>query len=225
MTSTDVYGYIDITRPSLDVYEAIDRWCTMGVVGIFFDRFGYDFGVPRQKQNCLVDYVHYKSLKSFVNAWDPDHVFGTIADPLYNAQGLECNVGANDTYLAESYQIVNGSYQDPIFWKTKSDKMQTYKTVFGTKMACITTNDGSIYDQNKWDYAYYSAALYNFDAAGWGEQSFSSGDSLLPFRPRKQINGTEFSTPLTETSPGVFSRDTNVGVTVDTVNHTTDTIV
>ena len=92
-------------------------------------------------------------------------------------------------------------------------------------MATVTTTDASAYDQAKWDYSYLSAALYDFDLAGWGEEFFSASSALLPFRTRADINGTSFITAITENPSDVFSRGTNVGIKVDTVNHTVSTIL
>lgn len=223
--NTKVYGYIDTEATNTVNWENIDQWNAIGVAGIFCDKFGYDFNVDRDRQNVLVEYTHYKGLSAFVNAWNPDDVFSDAVDPVKNPLGKANMMGANDYYLAESFQIVNGAFQDPVFWKTKSDKMVTYKNTFGTKMATVTTIDASAYDQAKWDYSYLSAALYEFDLAGWGEEFFSASSASLPFRPRAEINGTSFITAITENPSDVFSRGTNVGIKIDTVNHTVSTIL
>jgi hypothetical protein len=221
MSSTNVYGYVNTTNSYTAVYTAIDRWITMGVVGIFLDRFGYDFSVSREKQNSLVEYIRYKGKHAFVNAWNPDDVFSSAVEATYNPQGLAASIDGNDIYLAESYQIINGAYQSETDWRTKSNKMATYKASHGTKMAATTTYDASAFDQDKADYSYYSAVLDGLDYWSWGEQFFSASSGQLPFRTRKPVYGDVLTGAIVQNG-NVFERDTNVGIHIDTVNHTVD---
>jgi hypothetical protein len=223
--TTEVYGYINAEDTNTKNWGSIDKWTDMGVAGIFCDNFGYDWDVDRDRQNVLVEYTHYKGLKAFVNAWDPDDVFDNSVHETKNPLGKEHMMTADDWYLSESFQIINGEFQDPSFWKEKSNKMVNYKDSIGTKMAIVTTTDDSPFDQDKWDYAYYSCVLYGFDAAGWGEENFSAVSAKLPWREKKNIKGTKFTTNITEDPSSVFSRQTNVGITVDTINHTVSYIL
>lgn len=223
--ATKVYGYISAQASNTVNWGKIDAWASMGVAGIFCDEFGYDFSVDRNRQNVLVEYIHYKGLNAFVNAWNPDDVFLNTVDPAKNPLGTAHMMGANDWYLSESFQIINGAYQNSNDWQVKSDKMAAHRTSFGTKMATVTTTDASPFDQAKWDYSYASASLYAFDAAGWGEEFFSASSASLPFRTRMAIQGTSFITAITENPTDVFSRQTNVGLKVDTVNHTVSTLL
>lgn len=223
MANTDVFGYVDAVRPYEEIYEAVDRWETMGVKGLFLDNFGYDFGVAREKANALVDYVQYRGLQTFVNAWNIDDVFASTVDPNMNPQGIPPVIGPNDWYLSESFQIINGAYQNAANWESKTNKMINYRNTFGTKMAAVTTIDASAYDQNKMDYAYFSALLYGLDSFGWGEEFYSASSASLPFRPRKEFFGTKHVNSITNNG-GVYEINTNIGFVVDTVNHTVDTL-
>jgi hypothetical protein len=224
--STAVYGYVYIggertnRPPALSISAIrgfIDAWATMGVAGIFLDEAGYDYDCDRQRQNDAVDHVHSKGLSAFINAWNPDEVFspavvnkvayypdGTLSSYDMNPQGLSAHLGPDDIYLHESFQVINNSYQDPAFWKERSDKALNYKNQFGTRMAAVTTlctpqisvcdpprTECNVpFDQAKFDYAWWSTLLYGFDFMGWGEANFSAGcpgepwaDSL-PYRTR-----------------------------------------
>jgi hypothetical protein len=86
-------------------------------------------------------------------------------------------------------------------------------------MATVTTWDSRPYEQAKWDYAYYSTALYCFDYAGFGEEFFSASSAELPFRPRKEILGTRGTGTLFDNN-GVLEKQTNIGINVDTNNFT-----
>ncbi len=224
MANTEVYGYIDSTRTVADFKNRVVSWKNMGVKGIFCDQFGYDFGTTRVKQNSLISYIHSKSLKAIVDAWDPDDVFSTTINIPNNPLGIGCLLNNSDWYLAQSYQILNGDYQNVTFWQTRSNKMVNYRQQFGTKMACITTYDSRPFDQNKADYSYYSAVIYKFDAWGWGEINFSATSVQLPMRQRKDVLGTKFKTNITVIGP-VYERQTNVGIQLNTVSHTTNVIL
>ena len=219
-STADIFGYVDATLSESAIETKVDQWAVMGgsnklIAGIFFDRFGFDFGLTRQKQNNIVDYVHGKGLPVFVNAWDPDDVF----------QGANTKLTTGDYYLAESHYIINGEWQNVNDWETKSDKMAFYKSQYGTSMACVTTTTTVIgFDQNKWDNAYCAHAVYDFDASGWGEPNFSASDAQLPFRARYPIEGTIFTGNLVKNG-STFERQTNVGIHIDTINKTVNNIL
>lgn len=236
MSNTLVFGYIDSVLNLDDIQTKIDMWATMGVKGIFMDKFGYDFGVTREKQRSIVWSIHHSQsgntnnfLKAFVNAWNPDDVFASDVSPLYNPNGKETRLNENDWYLAESFAILNGNYDDNDLdgngvkdWQDKATKMVSYRNERGTKLAAVTTTDNSAFDQNKADYSYYAASANGLDAWGWGEENFSASSASLPFRERPVINGTSFTSEVTYTN-GVLQRQTNVGINIDTVNHTVST--
>ncbi|AYV78850.1 MAG: hypothetical protein Edafosvirus39_3 [Edafosvirus sp.] len=225
MINTQVYGYIDSTISISSFTTKVSQWKAMGnVKGIFCDRFGYDFNVTRTKQNSILNLVHSNNLKAFVDAWNPDDVFSSQIQNPNNLTGTATVIKNTDIYLAQSYQIINGDYQDPTFWKAKADKMQSYKQTFGTLMACVTTYDTRAYDQTKADYAYYSCILYNFDSWGFGEYLYSAPSSLLPFRPRKDVLGTKFVNDITLPAGGVYDRNVNIGIHIDTYTHTVSNV-
>jgi len=222
MAHTKVYGYINSTDPFATNQTNIDNWALMGVKGIFCDRFGYDFGVSRASQNQLVDYIHSKGLSAFVNAFVPEDAFSTDANATYNPNRDACHLGSNDWYLAESYQIINDVYDEASHWVTKSNSMKKYKGDTGTKMATITTTLSGVYDQDKFDYAYFSTLVYGFDACGWGEENFSAVSAQLPFRPRKKFYGKKYDGNQIAVNGDVYSIGTNVGFEVNTTTHTVD---
>lgn len=226
MANTDVYGYITTSSTQASNETKIDNWALMGVKGIFCDEYGYDYGNSRTKQNDLVDYIHSKNLVAFVNAWNPDDAFSSDMVPVYNPNPKKSTkLNSNDWYLAESYQIINGNYQNASDWKTKADKMASYRGSLGTKMATITTTDGSAYSEDKFFYSAYSCSMYGFDACGWGEQWYSASSASLPFRTRPTLLGTVTDGSIENPSSGVYQRNTNVGLKLDTVNHTYSTIL
>lgn len=217
--AAEFYGYVNGELSFTNVKQAVGKWCDIpGIAGIFVDRFGYDYGTNRTKQNKIIDYIHASGVKAFVNAWNPDDVFQSY-------QGVAHKLHAGDWYLAQSHYVINGQWQTVANWETKSDAMAAYKASSGVNMACITTTTASIgFDQSKWNAAYYAHTIYGFDASGWGEPLYSAPDALLPWRTRLPINGTKFAGSLNKNS-GVFDRQTNIGITVDTSTHETSSLL
>lgn len=222
--NTVVYGYIPITLSIPEIKQRVDAWAEMGVGGIFVDQAGYDFGVSRQRQNEIVDYVHGKGLSVFINAWNPDDVFSPVFNSMYNPTSETTHLGNNDIYLLESFQIIGGEYQYPADWVIRSDKALAYKNQYGTRIATITTVSAAKpdFDQKKFDYAWWSTLLYGFDAMGWGELNFSALDSKLPFRTRPDPGeiGSAFISPVIHHPPIHRRTTTAVVIEVNTDTHT-----
>jgi hypothetical protein len=218
-SSAKFYGYVDANSPSVQTAKtSIDRWLAMKCVGIFFNLFGFDYGINRSRQNTLVDYTHAAGLRVFANAWNPDDVFATVG-------GVTSHMNANDWYLAQSHFVYNGTWQSLPDWSAKSDKMATYASTFGSGMACITTTTLAVgFNQTMWNAAYYACAIYGFNASGWGEPSYSATTSSLPWRLRYPINGTKFTGAIANTS-WVLNRKTNVGIHINTATHTVSQIL
>jgi len=212
-TTASIYGYVDSTLSQSAIEGQIDDWDAIdGVDGIFFDRFGFDFGLNRAKQNDMVDYAHTAGKKVFVNAWAPDDVFK-------KSQGKDHHLNTDDWYLAESHYVINGVYQAVADWEAKSDKMASYNSA--AKMACITTTNSTYpFDQDKWDNAHAAHAIYQFQASGSGEPNFSASDALLPYRTRPTIHGSKFTGNLVKKAGNVYERQTNIGIHLDGSAHT-----
>ena len=225
--ATAVYGYIPIgvTTANLsneEIQSRVDAWMALGTAGIFVDEADYAFGVSRQRQNEVVDYVHSRGLGVFINAFDPDDVFSPAIHML-NPEGLPAHLGSTDIYLHESFQVILGEFQDPAFWASKSDRALAYQSEFGTRMAAVTTvSPGQPgFDSTKFEYAWWSALLYGFDAMGWGEPDYSAGDNSLPFRQRPDPGdvGRAFTSPVSH-SPPAHTRTTTAGtIEVNTDSH------
>ena len=225
MTKTKVFGYIDSTDSVVANQTKIDNWALMGVKGIFCDKFGYDFAVSRDIQNQLVDYIHSKNLSAFVNAFFVDDAFSTNTNAINNPNRDACHLGKNDWYLAESYQIINDIYEESSTWMTRSNLIKKYKTDLGINVATVTTTLTGVYDQDKFDYAYFSSLLYGFDAMGWGEKDFSASSAQLPFRPRKKFYGDKYNSNHIKTNGDIHTRNTNVGFEVNTTTHKVDFLI
>jgi len=117
----DIYGYIDLgvttqNLPTDTIKHYVDEWDEMCVAGIFLDDAGQDFGVDRPRLCEVVEYVHGKGVKVFVNAWEPDDVFAD--DP----PGVPTCLREGDWYLAESHPVSSGQCGDLDPWWEKVHK-------------------------------------------------------------------------------------------------------
>lgn len=222
---TKFYGYIDSTLSLDDIQTKIDQWSAMGVKGIFLDKFGYDFGNTRISQRQAIWSVHAVNLKAMVNAWDPNDAFSPNVNAS-NPTGLATRLGPNDYYLAESFAVMNGPYDDADYdsngikdFQDKAVKLQGYRTTYGTKIAAVATLGSDTFSQELADYSYFAAVLNGFDAWAFGEEFYSASSANLPFRTRKPVFGTKFTNAITTTG-GILEHQSNVGIHIDTNAHT-----
>jgi len=174
-----IFGYIDLvafSKESPTTQQAhCEDWQRMGVNGILFDDFGYDYGVTRDNQNQAISLAHRYQLSAIANAWRPDDVFGTLfgESPTQLAPG--------DYYLFESYQHKTSyDYEDYVSdseWRAKAETLNHYlalPTFSGIKILAITTANTTLNAQLKLEYAWFSALLDGYAAVGWGNPQFSA---------------------------------------------------
>jgi len=242
--NTIFFGYVDLgmlaSSQRLDINEIktrISTWNDMGVDGIFFDEYGYDYDVTRARQNEAIDAVHAvkskkrgKMLSVIANAWNLRDVFSAEVHSVSNSDGNASRIGSNDYFLLESFFVSEGNYVDAASAANLAyaiDKMNdAYKYSEATRSMplTITTNaDETSYDKDKFMYSWYAAVILGAEGAGWGEYVFSAdGFSInaAPFRERPSINfGSEYAGKIT-VNGNLIERKTNKGkLYINTLNH------
>ena len=178
---TAVFGYIDLGRSqqlSMDEIELrVTRWKAVGASGIFYDEAGADFGVDRARQNAAVAAAHAAGLRVVLNAFNPDDVFVTRSD------GVKPLIRTGDAYLLESFAVRNGLAEDPRGWNDRLQRAKRGATATGAAIWATTTTDGR-FEPELMTHAWRAAVQAGVEAFSWGEPSFGSVDSRLPFRPR-----------------------------------------
>jgi hypothetical protein len=178
---TAVFGYVDLGRSqqlTLDEIKArVDRWRAMGAAGIFFDEAGADFGVDRARQNAAVDATHDAGLRAVLNAFNPDDVF--VAGP----DRIKPRLRTGDAYLLESFAVRDGRADDPRGWNDRTRRAIAGTSATGAALWATTTMQGA-YEPALMQHAWRAAMDAGIHAFAWGEPSFGSADSRLPFRPR-----------------------------------------
>jgi hypothetical protein len=223
--STRVYGYVDLGNTQrLSVTEIQNRvrlWSGMGVAGVFLDEAGFDFGVTRERQNAVVDFIHDLRLSAFVNAFNPDDVFSSTAMALNSAgggnpSGLPSRLGAQDAFLLESFQVRLGEPEAWPAFAARTAAAVAHRDRFQTRLYAVTTTTDRTekLSSQLYPYAWWSAALWGLDGFGWGEPDFSGVTSKLPARhyavAKEAAIGTRFMSPVMETADGL-ERRTNAG--------------
>jgi hypothetical protein len=178
---TAVFGYIDLGRSqqlALDEIAArVARWKGLGAAGIFYDEAGADFGVDRARQNAAVEAAHAAGLRVVLNAFNPDDVFRT------ETGGVKPRLAAGDAYLLESFAVRNGVAEDPRGWNDRLERAKRGAAATGVAIWATTTTDGR-FAPDLMTHAWHAAVRAGVEAFSWGEPSFGSVDSRLPFRPR-----------------------------------------
>ena len=149
----------------------------MGAAGIFYDEAGADFGVDRARQNAAVDATHRAGLRVVLNAFQT-----TYSRAKTRGAG---GGGPGDAYLLESFAVRNGVAEDPRGWNDRLARAKRGAQATGAAIWATTTGAGP-YTPDLMVYAWRAAVQAGLDAFSWGEPSFSSADSRLPFRPRPQ---------------------------------------
>lgn len=212
--NTSFFGYIGIGvsgpfAQNLDIIEIQRRaslWQQLGVTGILFDQFGYDFGVTRQRQNAVISIAHSLGLDVIANGFVVDDVFSPEVDPVNNPSGDPTMLSGDDYYLFESHQISIGNFVPESAWQAKANRLEFFRDQIGFQILSITTNsDTTNYSEDQFFYSWHSAAMYEHTATGWGEfgfSSFGSNADMAPFRARPAVVIDTFVTPLPPDNQG-----------------------
>lgn len=232
-SGTRVFGYVDLcvmggqtctNLPLSEIQARSDRWRAMGAAGVFLDQAGYDYNVPRARLNAAVDHLHDTGLAAFVNAWVPDDIFSPAVNAALNPAGAATHLGASDYSLHESFAVELSRFQDPAPLAAKADKELGWKRQLGTKIAVVNTlAQAGGFDPAMFEYVWWMALTYDFDAMAWGETwAYSAENNALPFHPRPAPTslGGPVDPVVVDHSSNVYARQTTRGrIEVDTVTH------
>lgn len=200
-----IFGYVATTEDIADFKTKVDQWYDLAVYGIFVDSAGYDYGTPatngRDAFNERVDYVHTKAYCNvvFANAWNSDHILGTVNDPSYpnttwNPSLHESHLGEYDYVLLESFPINTTTwtpgYEDKDEWHARGEKLMAHRATYGINLAgvgIIDNSDGAA--QDLFDFGFISALAWNLNAWGTSDTSYASGSSQVNWWTRPDVTG------------------------------------
>jgi hypothetical protein len=228
---TKVFGYVNLAMTVLklsmaEMKDRVKNWKKMGAFGIFLDSSGYDYGVTRERQTEIIDFIHKQDLTAFINAFDPADIFSSDTVPVNahgggNPKGLKSPLEKKDFYLHESFQIQESKYVDPAFWAAKCQKaIKLSESMEINHMVTTVSSPSANFSQEHLDYAWWSALLWGFQGFCWGEVSFGSTNNQIPFRQRPKVEISGNFTGNVETNGSIFTRHTDKGfVMIDADNH------
>ena len=150
-----IFGYVSLGITTANLTEAqmkdrVDKWkANLGADGMLLDEVGYEYQVPRARQNTMIDYVHGKSMTALINVWEMDDAFASTVNATYNPAGTPTTADSRDYCLLESW-IYNTSsqpgpqYNADIFnIRARGDKARTYRASKGVKMLGASVVDYS----------------------------------------------------------------------------------
>jgi hypothetical protein len=214
---TAVYGYVDLGKTqNLSIPENDRRdelWKAIGVAGSILYEAGRDFGVTRGRRNAVVQFLHARGLRAFLNAFEPDDLF--------SAGHL---LGKDDAFLLESFQVRLGRFDDSPASAARIARAVAARDRVGCRLFAVTTTSATEpYRPEMFAYAWWAAALWGVDGFGWGEPEFSSSTNALPWKPRlaeEQLLGQRFTSPPAQNSRGYSRRTDRGNVVIDTLTHT-----
>ena len=196
--AAEIFGYVTVNQAESAFRDKVDDWDDMGVHGIFLDEAGYDFGTAstngREAFNDKCDYVHSRDSANvcFANAWNPNHVLSTVNDPSYpnttwNPSEIDTALTEDDWYLMESHAIkTDKNYEDHSQWKSRGDKISVF--IGSINIAAVSIVDDADPDgQDKFDFVYRSALMWDFDAVGVSDTSFGASSGKGHFWDRSPV--------------------------------------
>lgn len=181
-----IFGYVSIYQTYANFKTKVDEWnhADIDVHGIFLDEAGYDYGTAatngRDAFNEKVDYVHSKDMICFANAWKPEHVLDIENDASYpnttwNPDLVYSNLGSDDWYLLESHAIdSSGNYESASQWKSRAEKALEYGLHIA---ACSVIADSDTNGQDKFDFIYSSAFMWELDAVSSSDTGYGATNS------------------------------------------------
>lgn len=135
-----------------EIKRRIDLWKNIKADGIFLDEFGYDYGVTRERQNEVVQYVHDKSMFCIANTWNQSYAFSSqpmVIDFLNNFK-------PNPNSLLPLLNEHDYSLLENMFYSCERD--ESTKKVTLKSASCWRVDDGYAYysrEQSEYGTTYY----------------------------------------------------------------------
>lgn len=223
--TAEVYGYIDIGvtnwRTLPDIQSSVTLWDAMGVDGIFFDEFGYDFQVTRSRQNTVTGYAHAAGLAAMANGYIPDDCLGSEVNPTLNTFGEAFNPAGTPTalssafgdgYLLENLTVANGQWHSPSFWMWRAGRARHFADTLGVRIHAVSTSDTPV--QAFIDHGHRACLMWEFDSYQHTYGNFSAtgpGAGQLDLHPWPSGFGTSWTGPRHERT-NRLERETDLGL-------------
>ena len=199
----EVFGYVPCAfkggtknLSTEEIKELIDLWADIGVTGIFYDEFGFDYWNTRERQNELVLHGKSHGLNAFVNSWEDTYIFSTkpmtiswMPDFEPNPNGLAPVVDENDYSLYEHlfFQSYTGTQYASNPWrvykaydyynKVQEEYGMTWFEKFGTRTISLDGIHSTLEIEKRKELmtmALLGAKTLNVDGVGFGDENWGS---------------------------------------------------
>ncbi len=200
--NTKIFGYVTGNQIIADFKTKAGLWNNLQVDGIFIDEAGYDYGKTRVEFNERVQYVHNltKANICFPNAWNLDHILGTVNDAsypntTYNSGLVESFLTPDDYCLLESFPInttayIPGGIELHTDWIARGEKASLMRKTHGINpVGCGIINDNNTSGQNLFNFGYISAAMFSLIGFGTSDLLYGASSAATRYWDRPDING------------------------------------
>lgn len=202
-----IFGYVTINQTLSNFEDGCDGWDTLGAHGIFLDEAGYDYGSVatngRAAFNVKVDYVHdlTTSKLCFANAWNMDHIIGTVNDTSYpnttwNSGVVESSLGVDDWYLLESSPINTDAftgadgYQSKTDWIFRAEKAVSHRAAYSINLAAVgKVNSGNDEAKALFEFGFIAACMHTLEAFGVSDTLYGASSAKTDWYPRPDVSG------------------------------------
>lgn len=201
--SIEIFGYVPTAvqggTKNLStgaVKTLIGLWHTMGVTGIFYDEFGFDYYNTRERQNELVSYGKSLGMNAFVNSWEDKYLYQTQNMTIDWMPGFNPNpknlapvLDSNDYSLYENlfWVVDSGVQKGADAWRihkphsyyhdVQSEYGMTWYKKFGVKTVSL---DGILSTSPEEDkkklrtISYIGCKVMNIDGIAFGDERWGS---------------------------------------------------
>jgi len=188
-----LFGYVATTDVIGTFQTKVAQWNTLQVHGVMMDMAGYDYGINRVDFNTRVDYIHSRAYSKicFVNAWNPDHVLGTVNDvsypnSTYNSGLVASQLNSTDWLLLESFAVNTTSYSGAGGYEAKGDwlirgaKAVSLRATYGLSLAgsCMINNDNAG-GADLFKFAYISSLMWSLDGFGSSDTLYGASSAAV----------------------------------------------
>jgi len=193
-----IFGYVTANQTIGNFQTKTDQWDTLQIHGIFIDEAGYDYNVSRDDLNARVQHIRSKTYanKSFVNAWNMNHIVGVVNDPSYpnatwNPSLHASLLDSRDIYLLESFAVNTDAYSGNSGYATQSDVLSrgnlavSNSSTFGIKVATLgVIANASGTGQDLYNFSYNASLMFGADYAGTSDSGYGAGSAAVVFWKR-----------------------------------------
>jgi hypothetical protein len=214
-TGTTCWGYIDLgiingsSNLSISTLQTqIDEWIAIGATGIFCDLVGYDYGVSRDRQNTIINYIHGKGVGAFLNVWNIDDLLSPAYHMTFNPGSTPTAANSTDSMLLESWICNSDAYGSPYFAtfsdiKTRGDKAVAYRSSMGIRLLATSIYSHSNHTaqelRDMYEYTNAFARIWRLDGSGLAASNY--GSTGIDIGVVKPMFSELRSTPLRPNAP------------------------